>query len=75
MKTTDIIIRFSSILALLSCCTMAILGDIPLPISPGQPNAMPGYELGSIISPSLFALAGALVLVWIGRKFSKRSSK
>lgn len=75
MKKADISNRFITISAMLGCFANAILADVPVPSPKRMPDEPAGDNWGFIIGGSLFAFAGAFVVVWIARKLSKRSSK
>ena len=73
-------IRFRIFGLLISTLALAVnvFCDIP-PADPSNPkklaNELAGTDWVYIASGALFAFAGALILVWIGRKISKRSLK
>lgn len=75
MKKADLSNRFITILVTLGCFVNGMFADIPRPSPKKIPDEPVGYDWGFIIGGSLFAFAGALIIVWIARKFSQRSSK
>ena len=75
MKKAELSNRFINILVTLGCSANIMFADIPRPSPKMIPDEPAAYDWGFIIGSSLFAFAGALVIVWIARKFSQRSSK
>lgn len=70
--------RLLILLTAFGAFTAAVFCDA---VAPGASNSKPipeeppGYDWGYIASGAIFAFAGAIILVWIGRKISKRASK
>lgn len=75
MKKADLSNRCITILSTVGCFANAMFADIPTPNPKRMPDERAGYDWGFIIGGSLFVFAGALIVVWIARKLSKRSSK
>ncbi|MFM9904404.1 MAG: hypothetical protein ACKVQJ_07535 [Pyrinomonadaceae bacterium] len=77
MNKTDVVSRALINLTGVAALAGTIFGDAatPSPSRPVRSDLASGYDWGFIIGVGLFALAGALVIIWTAGKISKRPTK